>query len=255
MRKILPVLSRLFWFFLLLPETCSNCIRFRVLFVLPRWFKMPAKVHVEKRSIILQFLNEEGVAADFITCFLRNAYGLGRKLEEVRTIIDVGANVGFFSLAARARYPGARIHAYEPNPRIQQALRANVSGLDIHIYQEAVSNSDGYVTMIDVGPSDQARTRISEDSGGGIPQVSLGHAIERIGGSVDLLKLDCEGAEWEILTPSDHWKSVRNIRMEYHLFDRETVEQATAALTGFGFEIIHLRRQSEHGGVIWAQRA
>jgi FkbM family methyltransferase len=255
MRKILPILSRLLWFFLLLPETCSNCIRFRVLFLLPRWFKMPSKVHVAKRSVILHFLKEEGVDADFITCFLRNAYGLGRKLEGVRTIIDVGANFGFFSLAARERYSGATIHAYEPNPRIQQALRANVPDLNIQIFPEAVGNSDGYVTMIDIGPSNQARTRSSEDSCGGIQQVSLEHAIERIGGSVDLLKLDCEGAEWEILTPNDHWKSVRNIRMEYHLFDGETVEQATAALAEFGFEIIHLRKQGEDGGVIWAQRA
>ncbi len=254
MRNFVPVVRRFFRFLALLPETCANGLRFRVLFILPRWFKMPARVYVAKRYISLRFLDEEGIDSDFISCFLRNSYGLGHKLRDVRTILDIGANTGFFSLAAREYYPGATIHAYEPNPRILPYLRANTSGLDIHIYPEAVGNLSGYVTMIDPGASDQARTSFSGNSGGDIAQVSLEKAIERIGGSVDLLKLDCEGAEWEIFKLTNCWGSIRAIRLEYHLFNGETLEQVKEALIAKGFRVIYSGGYNEVGGVVWASR-
>ena len=254
MKRTASVLRRFLQLALSLPEVCRNDLRFRVFVLLPRWFRMPDRVRVAGRTVRLHFPDEEGIDADFIACFLRNDYGLGHSLGEVRTILDIGANVGFFSLASREHYPNAVLHAYEPNPRIQRELRENSSGLDIHIFPEAVGARDGTVTMIDTGPSDQARTRFSEGSIDGVRQVSLLAAIERIGGSVDLLKLDCEGAEWEILDLKDCWKSVCNIRMEYHFFDGKTEDHAIKALSKAGYEIIHAGQQGEDGGLLWARR-
>ena len=254
METALSFLRRIWKVLMLLPQTAANSARFGVFFILPRWFRMPKRVRVAKRSIDLVFPDEDGVEAAFIECFLRNAYGLGRRAGAVLTIVDVGANVGFFSLAARDFYPGATIHAYEPNPRILPFLRANVAELDVHVHFEAVGGRDGFVTMIDVGPSDQARTRASEGGVGAVRQAGIATVVDRVGGAVDLLKLDCEGAEWEILTPNDCWKAVRNIRLEYHLSDGQTVEQARKALAGIGFKVIRLREHSAEAGVIWAVR-
>jgi len=252
MKEVASFLRRMFRRALLLPETSALCIRFRVFFILPRWFRIPTKVYVARRTVKLRFTNEEGVDTDFITCFLQNDYGLGRKLREVRTILDIGANIGFFSLAARGHYPSAVIHAYEPNPRIQANLCANTLGLDIKVFPEAVGNKDCFVTMTDSGPSNQARAQIIDDPAHGIPQINFRTAIERIGGSVDLLKLDCEGAEWEILALEDCWKAVRNIRMEYHLQNGKTVDSATRTLVRHGFKILHLKNEGEEQGIIWA---
>jgi FkbM family methyltransferase len=237
-----------------LPETFANMIRFRVFFILPRWFAMPAQVHVAKQPIHLRHLDEEGVDADFISCFLRNTYGLGRIPDSVRTIIDVGANVGFFSLAAREYYPDAIIHAYEPNPRILPFLRANTLTLEIQVHPEAVGDRDCHITMIDTGPSDQAKTRISDSADRTIRQVTVETLVERIGGSVDLLKLDCEGAEWEILKPNPCWKAVRNIRMEYHLYERGSVPELRAVLAKLGFRVIRCSEDHEFAGTVWAAR-
>lgn len=111
MTETIPASRRLGRFVQSLPEVCVNCARFRVPFLLPRWFKMPSRIRVGDRIVDLEYLDEEGVGADFITCVLRNTYGLGRHLADIRTIVDVGASFGFFSLAARARYPDAAIHA------------------------------------------------------------------------------------------------------------------------------------------------
>ncbi|HEX8711233.1 MAG TPA: FkbM family methyltransferase, partial [Terracidiphilus sp.] len=191
---------------------------------------------------------------DFITCVLRNSYGLASKLSDIRTIVDVGANAGFFSLAARARYPDAAIHAYEPNPRVHRILRANTAGFDVDVYPEAVGGRCGRVKLIDDGPSNQARVLVEEpgENTFEVLQVDLGTVLERAGGRIDLLKLDCEGAEWEILQPGMVWQLIRNIRLEYHLYHGESAERALRMLTDFGYRILRFEPGHEFGGVIWA---
>ena len=186
-------------------------------------------------------------------CLFHNYYGLGRQLGELRSILDIGANIGFFSLAARAHYPRAVIHAYEPNPRVLPLLSANATGLRVQIFPEALGAAIGTVTMDDTAESNAARTR-SSPSETGIPQVTLETAIERIGGSVDLLKLDCEGAEWEILAKAKNLDAVKNIRMEYHLFDGQSRAQILSLLTSTGFRVTHVGPQHEVNGIVWASR-
>jgi FkbM family methyltransferase len=226
-----------------------NAIHFGFLFVRSRGFKIPEKINVAGNPVSLHFPEEQGVATDFFTCFIRNEYGLRQQLSGVRTILDIGANVGFFSVAARSRYPQAKIHAYEPNPRVLPFLKANTDQLEISINPEAVGGDDGKVSICDKGASNQARTVASSD--GSIPQVSLQTAIDRLGGAVDLLKLDCEGAEWEMFRHAEPWTHVRNIRMEYHLFHGETPQDVELNLNRLGFEVTHW--QHDRGfGIVWA---
>lgn len=256
MPELVSASRRLGRFVWLLPEVCLNCARFRVVFLLPRLFRMPSHLRVGKRTAGLQFLVEDGVDADFITCVLRNTYGLGHKLSNIRTIVDVGASFGFFSIAARARHPHAEIHAYEPNPRVLPLLRANTADFGVDIHAEAVGGREGTVNLIDDGPSNQARIGLPGNDllGCEVRQVSLETVLKRAGGRIDLLKLDCEGAEWEILKPGACWESIRNLRLEYHLFHGETAEQAARALNELGFRILRFRRYDETGGVLWTTR-
>jgi FkbM family methyltransferase len=46
---------------------------------------------------------------------------------------------------------------------------------------------------------------------------SLASAVEALGGA-DLLKLDCEGAEWDLFETVDVWRRIAAITMEYHLW-------------------------------------
>ena len=165
-------------------------------FVRFRSYKMPQKVKVGGRTISLHYPPEFGATSDFLGCCVLNVYGLSQRLSDLKSILDIGANVGFFCIAARSRYPGATIHAYEPNPRTLPFLYSNVEQLGISIYPEAVGADSGHVSIIDNGDCNGARTVQNGD--GAIAQVSLERAIQRLGGTVDLLKLDCEGAEWEM---------------------------------------------------------
>ena len=55
-----------------------------------------------------------------------------------------------------------------------------------------------------------------------IPQFSIADAIARMGGKTDILKLDCEGTEWEILKDIASLKKVKAITLEYHLEDNRS---------------------------------
>src|SRR5947207_13118313 len=67
------------------------------------------------------------------------------------SIVDVGANIGAFTLDVAARYPAATIHAYEPDPETCGVLRRNVeaNGLSsrVRISNEAVSSEAGRLTL------------------------------------------------------------------------------------------------------------
>ena len=54
-------------------------------------------------------------------CYLRHGITLG----EAATVIDIGANIGLFSLFVRSRCPSASVFAFEPSPAAFRALRAN----------------------------------------------------------------------------------------------------------------------------------
>ena len=229
-----------------------NGLRLGFVFVRARSFKIPPKVHIAGKSVPLSLPPEHGALVDFFVCFLRNEYGLRKRLSNVQTILDIGANLGFFSMAARSHYPKATIHAYEPNPRAVPFLKENTNQLGIVVYPEAVGGSSGYVSMEDSGDSNLARTVAAGE--GSVPQVSLATAVERMGGAVDLLKLDCEGAEWEMFGNAEPWQHIRNVRMEYHLFHGETVQDVEGNLKRLGFEVIHWQPDVTFG-TVWAYRA
>ncbi|WP_395750202.1 FkbM family methyltransferase [Prosthecobacter sp.] len=197
-------------------------------------------------------MGDHGTKEDFFSCFVDDVYGLTKLAPQPRTILDIGANVGFFSLAARGIFPEAQIHAYEPNPRVLDALHANSLAGGFQFYPEAVGAAAGWVSMIDQSDSNQAQTSaLGSADQGGIAQVDLATAIERLGGQVDLLKMDCEGAEWDIFKAVDAWHGVRELRMEYHLTNGRTVADVRHALNALSFDIT--RQIDQQGfGLVWA---
>ena len=229
----------------------SNAMRFGVPSLRRATFRMPRSVRIGGRSLQLSYPSEQGISADFVTCCMVDEYGLSRISGPVHTILDLGSNVGFFSLAARARFPAAAIHAYEPNPRVLRHLRPNAEACGVKVFAEAVGDRAGCVTMTERGDSNQARTRAVES--GDIPLVALSTAVARLGGRVDLAKIDCEGAEWEMFQDVQAWTGIRQLRMEYHLWQRHEYRELSSKLTELGFRI---ERHSPSGewGTIWAAR-
>jgi FkbM family methyltransferase len=213
-------------------------------------FRLPQKISLNGRQVILSLPDEKGIKVAFIELLLDDCYGcreLSKKDEKIQTVLDIGANVGLFGIAARNIFPSATIHSYEPNKQLEPylAVQAGVAGFDY--FMEAVGLEDGMISLDINEDSVQTRTKLS--SNGIIQQISFAKAIDRIGGKVDLLKMDCEGAEWEIFRDRKSWERVGNISMEYHLFDESVHnhQEARDVVQDMGFVITKFRPIANFG--------
>jgi FkbM family methyltransferase len=198
---------------------------------------------------------EKVMKGEFQSIFYDDCYGLGKIESDVKTILDVGGNVGLFSLAARSRFPNARIHSYEPNPQMQPYLLHNTRPLGVEVHPEAIGAREGWINMEANGGSLLAKT--VETKEGKIKKTAIATALERLGGSVDLLKLDCEGGEWELLEDKSMWKKVGQLTMEYHLWANPTLDvyQMVKMLRDLGFRITHLNEAPQlKWGILHASR-
>lgn len=63
-----------------------------------------------------------------------------------RTVLDVGANVGQFAVAAAKLWPESRIHSFEPVPECAEELKGNASKLrNVSVYPFALGDSEGEI--------------------------------------------------------------------------------------------------------------
>jgi FkbM family methyltransferase len=198
-------------------------------------FQLPKSLLLDGDRKIMSLPQETGVEVAFVEILLDDCYGLEKLSQPILKVLDIGANVGLFSIAARNRFPNAVIHAYEPNPNLEKYLQIQAHTASFDYFMEAVGLEDGKVSL--EFQEDSVLTRSRVDEMGEIPQVAFGTAIERIGGSVDLAKVDCEGAEWLLFQDADNWQSVKNLSLEYHLWPDRTHQEIRDVIGKLGFQI------------------
>ena len=125
-------------------------------------------------------------------------------------ILDIGANVGSFSIWANLRWPNSTIHAYEPNPQTFEMLRRNVAHLsNIQIHNSALWPTDKptapffsrYAGDGEAGLTACAGRTFKTMPPEAVFPVSIIHP--NMLPHADIIKVDVEGAEWEILRHLD----------------------------------------------------
>lgn len=212
-------------------------------------FNLPKAFRLNRKKARIFAPLEKSLAYDFINIFLDDEYGL-RKIESApKTIVDIGANIGLFSLKAGLLFPEAKIHVYEPNPRLKSYLSKNLEQIPGDFYQEAVGARDGNGYCIDSGDS---RMAIFKNGVGHSKMIGFSTALDRIGHQIDLLKIDCEGGEWEIFENPIPFQKVKSIRMEYHLLGGKTFDDLMKAADRIGFEIVKLQENTNFG-IAWME--
>ncbi len=156
--------------------------------------------------------------------FVRNVLHFACEAGSPR-ILDCGANVGLSSLYFKRMYPNARITAFEADPAIAAVLSGNLTrnGFgDVEVVSAAVWTRGGSLAFRSEGSDSGGVEEVSPGLVGRsvkVPAVRLRDLLERE--SVDLLKLDIEGAEEAVLSDCEPvLGNVSALVMELHEFRR-----------------------------------
>ena len=143
-------------------------------------------------------------------------------------VIDVGANQGFFSCYAASK--GAKVQAFEPFPDNCNRLRKNVhsNGFSslVEISQKAVTAETGRAKLLCSSFLGGGANTIMESHARALGKdfsniievetISIDCVLNKIDGRVRLCKIDCEGAEWEILARISDPTKVNSFAIEFH---------------------------------------
>lgn len=134
-----------------------------------------------------------------------------------RVIVDLGANIGLASRFFGERYPGAEVFAYEPDPDAFPLANRNVRGLPhVRVRRQALADRTGTVTL--TRPSSgtwESSFFAAGDRSFTVPGITLDSVIDEVG-TIDVLKVDIEGAEYAVLRACRRLGSVRVVIGEYH---------------------------------------
>ena len=176
----------------------------------------------------------------FKEIFMEDFYETDKLLPHVpanAVIVDIGANVGFFSFLMTANRKEAAIYAYEPMENNVKVFAGNIKlnsdkRNNIRVEQKAVTGKEvpsvklffddvNYDTVISSIYEDFSakNTKAVEIAATSLSRIIADNHLTVI----DILKLDCEGSEYPILydSPQTIWPLIRCLCIEVHELDKE----------------------------------
>ena len=182
-------------------------------------------------------------------------------------IIDIGAGIGEYTLYAALAQPGINVFSFEPYSESFVLMQENL-GLNavtnVQVFNEAIGAATGELILdLTGGEPLQFQSHLDKaahiEKGVTVNSISLVDALARLGlEACDLLKLDCEGAEYPILlgAPRSALERIQRIVMEYHdNLTPYTHTDLTSFLQERGFEVETFPNPvHSHLGYLRAQR-
>jgi hypothetical protein len=106
-------------------------------------------VRIAGRRVRLSFPENERATQEweFGKIVFEDCYRLAEISAPVETVLDIGANIGLFAIAARHHFPTATIHCYEPNALLEKHLSVHCSAIGAHYHIEAIGAKAGRIVL------------------------------------------------------------------------------------------------------------
>lgn len=208
--------------------------------------------------------------------FVDDAYGKhGIELPDDACIVDIGANIGLFTLRMQQLCKNPTIYSFEPAPKAFRCLEANANAYcgNAHVFNAGVSDADKtapftfykHATVFSSynadAEQDEAAVRAvvenmlrghaeyaddfmenrMESETVDVQLRSLSSVIDEQGiDRIDLLKIDVERAELDVLNGirDEHWPRVQQVVIEVHDQQGDLIRAVTERLKEKGFETV-----------------
>lgn len=192
--------------------------------------KSPLKFQTESKIDVL--LENRSDFQLYQQIFVQNVFNF-RALEELvkknePVVFDIGANCGFFSMRSLDFFPKAKIHAFEPqkkvNNKFKETIKANNLEDIISLHEFAVADRNCLSTFyenrspISASLSKEKVSRRTVRKQYPVEIISLNWFLEEFSvPSPDILKIDVEGSELDVLKGStDFLSEISILLIEVH---------------------------------------
>jgi FkbM family methyltransferase len=202
------------------------------------------------------------------------------RLPSSPTIMDIGANIGLYTIWAHRRYQPQAIYCYEASPRtfayladtVQRLIRPDIT--KVSAFNRAIASTRGEKLVLHQSTKVSGiSTLLDERKVSWIGQASAGHQLEthevtsstvsaeieahRLA-AVDILKIDVEGYFLEVLKgiAPEHVETIRNIVTEVDYLPETGIkpEEAERVLQAMGYQTDCLDRSQGNNLTFYAWR-
>ncbi len=167
------------------------------------------------------------------------------------TIIDIGANVGFFSKLCRDLFPKSKVFSFEPIPKIFQCLKNNFKDdINTKVFNLAISDFNGEAKM-SFNEQDSAISQITDKGSVGVNVRRLDNVVrENNIDCIDILKIDTETFEAHVLRGgSDSLSKTKYLFIEITMDDNDnyTISSLLKLLSteNYDFQLIGFRNYND----------
>lgn len=207
--------------------------------------------------------NDTVDSATIAVVFLKKDYGT---VQDHSLVVDIGANIGAYSLFSATTAADTMVYALEPMPETYRLFLENIrlNNLEKKIipFNAAIAGKSGRRKLFikQGSPFNSLYSGAGEGTSIEINCISLRDLFDQNNiKRCDMLKIDCEGAEYELLyaTPKEYLDRVREIRMEYHdapSGSGYTIDGLVSFLRQRGYQVKRLKKTGEQSGIAWFER-
>jgi FkbM family methyltransferase len=229
----------------------------------------PAELTFRTRDgVTITCPNRPGARVPLYEIFAEDCYRLEPFLGPLRhrpiQVLDIGGHIGTFSCRLTHLHRQASVMAFEPSATTASYLRRNVAQNGVadrvQVFEAALSSTSGTAIFVDNGAgSGMNGLRSADHRAGGadteVRTVSFDDAVAGAPAPVDLVKIDCEGGEYDLVLGSkpESWASVQRVVIEFHPVGGHSWEELRAFFAGVGLTV---QQESRLGGYgcVWLSR-
>lgn len=215
------------------PRTFTNWAPIMRDMALGRGGRGPESLTFKTRSgLRIDTPNRPGARVPVYEIFADDSYRfewfLGPLLRRPIQVLDIGGHVGTFTCRLTQLHPSASVTAFEPSATTAEYLRRNVrnNGVDgrVTVVESALAATTGQATFDDNGAGSGLNGLVAtgNKSGTGVATevrtISFDEAVTSAAAPIDVVKIDCEGGEYDLVLNSDpeSWTSIQRVVIEHH---------------------------------------